>query len=167
MTFGCPPAIAQSHAQLFDHAGFLGNVHQLKEGGGTGLAHDAGSMNLDRAIADAETLRDLLICRSLGRQLQDTELPWRECGHARSGSSMLGGLHATRSFYLQHGIDASQEFGAVDRFGQKIEGSGLYGLDAGRYVTMAGQENDREQDAPPGHLLLQAHAPPYRASADR
>src|SRR5467141_3409815 len=116
------------------------------------------AMDLHGDFAGPQLKSDLLIEHSRNYQGHNLTLA---CSQSRVALSQLGKvtlLLARHTVTIQSLADRIQQVLVLERFGQKLQGTGFHGLHRHRNISMTGNEDDGNLDARVSQLALKVQA---------
>ena len=119
------------------------------------LGGNMGAVEFDGAFVNAEVGGDLFVQLALDDMAEDLALAIRQLLERFQQLEAFLLLQENLLVVGKGAMDGGKEFFLRRVFGQEILGTSAHGFDGGGDVTLAGQENDRQQAAYFRHGLLE------------
>ena len=122
------------------------------------LPHHTSTVDLDGLLGRTEFTGNLLVQHPGDDEIEDVSFTGRQCLQASMSRLYRGTDPTALAIDLKSFCDPVQQFLILEGFRKEIDGASFHGFYAGRNVTVAGHEDDRDLHASPGQLLLKFQA---------
>ena len=138
-------------------AELLGEMHQLGHRSGLHLLHDMGAVSFDGSFRRTQLRRDLFVEPSDDDAREHIAL---ERSWWRSGAQRFAVVVPLTPRYvaLDRVRNRPEQYVALDRFRQEIDGAGLHGAHAGWNIAVPGEKDDRQMIVAFAESFLQFQA---------